>query len=138
MARSTFELLILQACGLELELRKAMDREFRKGLLAEERELLLGAITLAHPHASAKKRQALLASAFRFAYLDALSPQERNQIKGQSSPLHQHIEDFNTRSKLSRSLLLIAGRMSLASADLQHAREYARIIAAKLDAARAG
>ena len=132
MALSTFEMLILEACGLKAELRQAMEREFRKNSLAEERELVLGAVTLAYPNWAAKKRQALLASAFRFAYHDALTSEQRNQIKGKISPLHQHIEDPATRNKLSRSLALMAGAMALTGADLEQARERARGIGEKL------
>ena len=135
MARSTFEMLILEACGLKAELRQAMEREFRKRSLTEERELVLGAISLAYPDYSAKKRQTLLASVFRFAYHDALSREERQQLKGKISPLHQHIADPATRNKLSRSLVMMAGGMALTGADLEQARERARGISEKLAAA---
>ena len=134
LARWAFEVVILDACGVEVKRWEAMQREFRKGLLEEERQLLLGAVAIAYPKLSQQKRHAIVASAFRFGYKDVLDSEERSRINGKSSPLHQHIEAAEIRNKLSRYLLVIAGQMVL-GAGLRLARQRARIISDDLEEA---
>ena len=135
LTRFAFEMLIIEACGLKAKLREAMQRQFRRGLLDDERNLLFGAAGIANPAASPEKRRAIVAQAFRIAYRDALSAEERRAIKSKKSPLHQHIQDVEVRNKLSRCLLLIAGQMILCGSTLKQARHRAGELGKNLDIA---
>ncbi len=134
LARWAFEVVILNACGVGVKRWETMQREFRKGLLEEEHHFLLGAVAIAYPKLSQEKRHAIVASAFRFGYKDVLDNEERNRLNGKSSPLHQHIEAAETRNKLSRYLLVIAGQMVLGSG-LRLARQRTRIISDDMEEA---
>jgi hypothetical protein len=126
LIRCVLASLISEACGLGSKIQEKMEKTFRKDFFIQERHLLGSALRIQSPKLDSKKQQALVAKSFGFGYEDAFTKEEYKRLQGKAYPLHQHIENPQTRSKLSQYLFLLSGQILVQDDSLAKARIHAR------------
>jgi hypothetical protein len=128
LTRTALEAAIKEACGFIPEIQKTVQRHYQDAIFTVETELLYNALQITYPNRETKKYCGLMATCFKYCYEDILGKEAYKRIKThkQSYPVHQYIQDEETRKRCVGYINTLASQIAVRQCKIVEAKEHTR------------